>query len=317
MLQPMLKHRLLLLRLALAVSGACAGTAVPAADPPAGAASGPAPPSSSAAAEPAPLQRQLQRIRELRLQRPGDGLLIYHEALTYAAMGQVDAAVAALSQLQGRRLGLVPSQSAGFDLVWDDPGFQAVRRRLVEDEPVTPQSPVLLRLDDPGLIPEGIAYDSRRKVHYLGSIAQRKIVAVDARGRLADFTSVADRLQAVLGLAVDAPRDRLCAVSSNGFELAARQQRRNEVVCWDLANSRTTQRLEVHEALQLNDLAFARDGTLYVTDTAAGTLWMLRPGERRLLQVGQAGGLRGAKSTAPAPTADMSSPKPCAPSCST
>jgi hypothetical protein len=59
--------------------------------------------------------------------------------------------------------------------------------------------------------------------------------------------------------------------------------------------------VEVPEALQLNDLAFAADGSLYVTDSAAGTLWVLRPGERRLAQVGEAGSLRGANGVAVAP----------------
>jgi hypothetical protein len=280
----MLKQLLGLLSLAAAICGAFVGSAT-----------------AASAAELTPLERQLQRIHDLRLQRPGDGLLVYYEALTHAAMGHVEPAVAALRQLEGRRLGLVPSKTAGFDAVWEHPEFQAVRRRLMSDEPSTRQSPVLLRLKDARLIPEGIAYDSRRKVHYVGSIAQRKIVAVDARGRVADFTRGSERLQAVLGLAVDAPRDRLCAVSTNGFEVAAQQQRRNEVVCWGLAKGQLTVRVDAPQAQQLNDLAFARDGTLYVTDSAAGTLWMLRPGERQLLQVGEAGGVRGANGVAVAP----------------
>lgn len=235
------------------------------------------------------------------MERPGDGLLVYYEAMTLASMGQVEPTVTVLKQLVGRRLGLVPPKDAGFDLVWEHPDFQAVRRRLIEDEPATAEAPVLMRLEDPRLIPEGIAYDSRRKVHFVGSIAQHKIVAIDARGKLRDFTSSADRLEAVLGLAVDAPRDRLCAVSTNGIEQAAQQQRRNEVVCWSLAKGRVIQRVAVPEAVQLNDLAFGRDGTLFVTDSAASTLWVHRPGERRFLRVGEAGGLRGANGVAVSP----------------
>lgn len=296
--------------LALAVAGACPRTASAAdlptaAQEPASAASAPAlpasAPASAPAAEPTPLERQLKRIRELRGERPGDGLLVYYEALTLASMGQAGPAVAALKQLEGRRLGLVPTKGAGFDAVWADPDFQASRRRLMEDEPATEPAPVVLRLKDPRLIPEGIAYDGRRKVHYLGSIAQRKLVAVNARGEVNDFSKPADNLEAVLGLAVDAPRDRLCAVSTNGFELAARQQRRNEVVCWSLAKGRVIHRVAVPDALQLNDLAFARDGTLFATDSAAGSLWVLRPGERRFMRVGDAGGLRGANGVAVSP----------------
>jgi hypothetical protein len=291
------KHLFMLLRLASALCCAWGATASPAAEPPVAATSETLP----AAAAPTALQSQLERIRALRTQRPGDGLLVFYEALTHASMGQAESAVAALRQLEGRRLGLLPSRVGGFDPVWVDPEFQAFRRRLLDAEPETRAAPVLLRLDDARLVPEGIAYDSRRKRHYVGSIAQRKIVAVDARGTVMDFTRGSERLETVLGLAVDAPRDRLCAVSTNGFELAAERQRRNEVVCWALAHGRIIQRVQVPQALQLNDLAFARDGTLYVTDSAAGSLWRLRRGERRMRQVGDAGAVRGANGVAVAP----------------
>jgi hypothetical protein len=285
------------IHLALALCWPLAGTALAATKAPASAASSPAAP----AVEPTPLERQLQRIRGLRQQRPGDGVLVYYEAMTLASLGRAEPAVAVLEQLLGRRLGLVPPPAAGFDLVWEHAGFQAVRRRLMDEEAATGHAPVLLRLNDPRLIPEGIAYDTRRKLHYVGSIAQRKIVAVDARGQVADFSGASDGLEAVLGLAVDEPRDRLCAVSTNGFELAARKQRRNEVVCWGLASRRVVQRVEVPEALQLNDLAFAGDGSMFVTDSEAGSLWVIRPGEGRPAPVGEAGGLRGANGVAVAP----------------
>lgn len=311
-----MKHLHLFL-LALAVGGALAGHPALAADDPAApegaasAASAAAPAvaasaaASAPAAEPTPLERQLKRIRELRTERPGDGLLIYYEALTLASMGQAGPAVTALKQLEGRRLGLVPTKGAGFDPVWDDPDFQASRRRLMEDEPATETAPVVLRLEDPRLIPEGIAYDGRRKVHYLGSIAQRKVVAVNARGEVSDFSKSTDNLETMLGLAIDAPRDRLCGVSTNGFELAARQQRRNEVVCWSLAKGRLIQRVAVPDAVQLNDLAFGRDGTVFTTDSAAGSLWVLRPGERRFMRVGESGGLRGANGVAISPDGNV------------
>lgn len=75
-----------------------------------------------------------------------------------------------------------------------------------------------LRLADPALIPEGIAWDAKGRRFFLGSIAQRKIVTVDRQGRRRDFSHADDRLETVLGLAVDAKRNRLYAVTTNGFE---------------------------------------------------------------------------------------------------
>ena len=46
--------------------------------------------------------------------------------------------------------------------------------------------------------------------------------------------------------------------------------------------------------MQLNDLAVAADGTIYVTDSGSGTLFRRKPDETALTRFGAAGGLRGA-----------------------
>lgn len=52
------------------------------------------------------------------------------------------------------------------------------------------------------------------------------------------------------------------------------------------------------DAMQLNDLAIAPDGTLYVTDSMGGTLFRKKPDEAALLPFGTAGALRGANGIA-------------------
>jgi sugar lactone lactonase YvrE len=247
-----------------------------------------------------PLQDQLARVRALQQQRPGDGLLVYYEALTLAQLGERAAALERLGSLLGRRLGLLPPEGAGFEALWEDPAFQALRRRLSDDEPRIAEAPVLHTLDDPRLIPEGIAHDARRGLHYVGSLAQRRILSVDARGRVREWSRPADRLDAVLGLAVDAPRDRLCAVSHH-TPTAAGAEPRNSVLCWALSTRRLVARLTLPAARQLNDLAFAADGSVYLTDSAEGSLWHWHPGEPQARRVGEAGQLRGANGVAVAP----------------
>jgi len=259
-------------------------------------------PAMAAAQAETALDAQLARIRALQQQRPGDGLLVHYEVMTQAQAGDRAGAVATLRRLLGRGLGLVPMAEMGFGGLADEPGFRELQARLLDEAPRTADAPLLLRLPAAaaGLIPEGIAYDARRGRHYLGSIAERRIVAVDARGRMRALSTPADGLDAVLGLTVDAARDRLCAVSTNGFEDAARQQRRNAVVCWSLASGRRLLRMDVAEALQLNDLAVAADGSLLVTDSQAGSLWRLRGGAAPA-RVGAEGALRGANGIALAP----------------
>ena len=241
-----------------------------------------------------PLEAQLARIATLRTERPGDGLLVFLTAMTQAQLGRREAALAELRTLRGRTLGLVPSEGAGFEALWDDAEFQALRRELMDAEQNTPQAPVAFRLNDPRLVPEGIAYDAARKRYFVGSIARHKIVAVDASGTAADFAS--EGLRDVLGLHVAG--NRLYAVSTNAAAQAAQVD--NAVMVYDLERNTLLARHEI-DARQLNDVTSAPDGTVYCTDSAAGTLYRLRGGDESFAVFGEAGALRGANGVAVSP----------------
>ncbi|MFL6530137.1 MAG: SMP-30/gluconolactonase/LRE family protein [Chthoniobacterales bacterium] len=218
--------------------------------------------------------------------------------MSRVALGERDAALELLRSLKGRKLGLIPVGDTGFDAIWDDPAFQAICKDLAAEEPQTSAAPVAFRLKDPKLIPEGIAYDAKRKRFFIGSVAQRKIVMSDGKGDARDFSSSSDKLDCVLGLTVDAAHGQLYAVSTNGFMEAAKTDRRNAVVRYDLESGRLLDRFVAPAAMQLNDLAVARDGTLYVTDSATGTLFRKKPDEVSLTVFGEKGGLRGANGIA-------------------
>jgi len=236
----------------------------------------------------------LERVRALRVERPGDGLLVYYQAVVHAMLGERDAALAELKTLVGRRLGIVPARGTGFDALWSDPEFQALRDRLAADEARTANAAVAFRLNDPRLLPEGIAFDPAGRRYFLGSLAQRKIVVTDGRGTVRDFSRPDDRLDTVLGLTVDQPRQALFAVSTNGFEDSARIERRNAVLRYDLRSGRLVSRHDAPAAKQLNDVAVGQDGTLYVTDSEAGTLFRMQPGESALTPFGTPAVVRGA-----------------------
>jgi hypothetical protein len=235
----------------------------------------------------------LERIQALRKERPRDGVLAFYQAVVHLNLGERKAAFDLLRSLKGRKLGLIPMRDTGFDAVWDDPEFQALRKDLADDEPRTPLSPVAFRLNDPKLIPEGIAFDPMGERFFIGSIAQRKIIVTDGKGETRDFSNPSDKLDCVLGLRVDPARGHLYAVSTNGFLDEANTQRRNAVVRYDLKDGRLIDRFSAPDAMQLNDLAVAPDGTVYVTDSMSGTLFRKKPGEATLTRLGATGALRG------------------------
>jgi len=199
----------------------------------------------------------LERIQSLRKQRPDDGLLVFYEAITRIALGERDAAFTLLRTLKSRKLGLIPVRDFGFESVWGDPEFQALRNELADDEPRTPDAPVAFRLTNPKLIPEGIAYDAKGDRFFIGSVAQKKIVVTDRKGDARDFSKVEDKLDCVLGVIVDPAREQLYAVSTNGFLDEAKTQRRNAIVRYDLKTGRLAGRFDAPEAMQFNDIAIA------------------------------------------------------------
>jgi sugar lactone lactonase YvrE len=218
--------------------------------------------------------------------------------LVHISLGERQPAFALLRSLKGRTLGLIPVRDLGFDAVWADPEFHELRAGLADEDPQTPAAAVAYRLKDPKLIPEGIAFDAKGERFFIGSVAQRKIIVTDAKDQARDFSSPSDKLDAVLGLAVDAARGHLYAVSTNGFEESAKKERRNGVVRYDLKSGRLADRFAAAEAMQLNDLAVAPDGTLYVTDSNSGTLFRKKSGEATFTRFGAAGALRGANGIA-------------------
>ena len=237
---------------------------------------------------------RLERIQSLRKERPKDGVLVFYEAITRIAVDDRAASFELLRSLQGRKLGLVPVRDAGFEAVWDDPEFRKIREKLAQDEPRTPDAPVALRLGDPKLIPEGIAYDTKQDRFFVGSVAQKKIVSANRKGEVKDFSKPEDNLDCVLGLFVDAAHEQLYAVSTNGFLDEGQKQRRNAVVRYDLKNGLLINRYDAPGANQLNDLTVAADGTIYATDSASGTLFRKRADEKMLTPFGAKGALPGA-----------------------
>ena len=235
----------------------------------------------------------LERIQALRKERPGDAVLVFFQVLTHIQLAEREAAFELLRTLKGRKLGLIPSRGIGFDAVWDDPEFEKIRNELAEEDPKTPDSPVAFRLSDPKLIPEGIAYAPDGEHFLIGSIAQRKIIITEGKGDARDFSKPSDKLDAVLGLAVDAEGGHLYAVSTNGFLDEAKTERRNAVARYHLKTGELLDRFNAPDAMQLNDVAIAPDGTLYVTDSMSATLFRKRPEEKTLTRFGAAGALRG------------------------
>jgi len=250
------------------------------------------------AAAPTDAQRQsIAAVQALLQHRPDDPTLWFFLARFEAQAGDVHASVAALEKVDALGEGFLPARELGFEADWGDPAFQAVRARMEARLPRLDFAPIAFEIDDAHFEPEGIAWDSHGHNFFLGSIAEHRILRVDAHGAQGEFAGAAANLDAVLGLAVDAPRRTLYAVSTSAVTPEGRVHRHNAIVAFDVDSARLLRRIEVPEALQLNDVAVARGGRVFATDSESGAVFEIpKQGAPRILV--PAGSLRGSNGLA-------------------
>ncbi len=222
--------------------------------------------------------------RAVRIQ-PGRPRGLYFLAAAYAVSGRADEAVATLTRLSRLK--------AYFDIAAEDdfaslrarPDFAQVKAELdALLQKRTNASAVAFRLSEKDFVAEGIAVDEATGAFFVSSVHRRKIVRVARSGVALDFTSPEDGLLAVLGLALDPARKVLWACTSAVPEMrgyAKEDEGKAVLVALDLGTGRVTQRhpLSGPGPHNCNDLFLDADGTVLVSDAAAGDLLALPPGK--------------------------------------
>lgn len=221
-------------------------------------------------------QGRLQQLQAAVASQPSDSSSLFFLAREQARAGDAKAAAAALRKLGTLADGYLPPRADGFEKVWNDAAFSGAVQDLEARLPRLDYAPVAFTVDDPGLVPEGLAYDPQAQAFYMGSIAEHRIVRIDAQQHITEFAGAAADLDSVLGLAVDSPRHTLYAVSTSALTAKGREHPRNVVVAFDLVTGTLVRRYEAPLATQLHDVAIAFGGRAYVTDSASGQVFELQ-----------------------------------------
>ena len=246
--------------------------------------------------DPDAARRTVEQIENLLKQRPTDATLWFYLSRFRSELGDVKGSTEALEKVAELGDGYLPSTGiGGFDRAWDDPAFKAVVARIEAKLPRLDFAPNEFEIEDRELIPEGLAYDARAGNFYLGSVAKRKILRIDANKAVTEFAGAAAALDAVLGMTVDTPRRRLYAVSTSALTDAGRKRLRNSVVVFDVDTGRLLRRHEVASAAQLNDVTIAFGGAVYVSDSENGAVYELlaEAAPRTVIAPGQIRGTNG------------------------
>lgn len=120
---------------------------------------------------------------------------------------------------------------------------------------------------------EGIAYDPAKDRLFVGSVVERKVLAREGTAWRA--LSVAAPLGGVFGMAVDGPRRLLWVASAAAEVVPAADTAFSGLVAFDLDRLEEVRRVPT-PGFQPGDVAVARDGTLYVSDSRSGAILRCR-----------------------------------------
>lgn len=237
--------------------------------------------------------------RSLR-EHPRDPTAWFFLARARAQAGDPRGCVAALEKVEAFGDGFMPVRDLGFERVWDDTAFRAVRARMEAKLPRLDFAPTAFELADRLMLPVGIAYDAPSHDFFVGSLEHHTITRVDPSQAQREFAGPALSLDPVLGLAVDSPRRLLYAITSTAVTEAGAAHPRNTLFAFEIDTRRIARRIEIPEARRLARVTVAFGGRVYASDAATGAIFEIA-GDAAPRVVVPAGRLQGSLGLAASP----------------
>jgi len=216
---------------------------------------------------------EIVRVEET-IQTAGDKTTaLYVLARTWAAGGQYLEAMKVLEPLVALKTGLDPSSERLFVKLKGSQEFQRLLEDVRADTPPVASAHPGFTINESDLAPEGIAYDTKSKRFFLGSTTKSKVIICDVKGHCQTLFDKAG-LGEILGMKID-PRDGSLWAATNATSESA-------LVHYQVPSGKLVRKYPVSGGRHiLNDLVLDRNGNVFVTDTAAGTLyWLTLNGDR-------------------------------------
>lgn len=211
----------------------------------------------------------LQKIRAASDLRPQHSTLLVQLAVALALNGQHQNALGILDRVAA--MGLVYTlDDPELQPVRELPGFARIAKRFEANGRAIGTAKQELTIDRLGMIPEGLAYDAKRRRWLISSVRNGTILAANADG---EIQTLVDVPWGVFGMAVDAKRGVLWATTAavaQTEEFRAEDKGKAALLKIDLESGRILETLPApaDDAHHFGDVAVASDGEVYVSGTA-------------------------------------------------
>lgn len=213
--------------------------------------------------------------------RPNHARLLYNLAVAYSLNNKSDEAFAVLQRLAAMDLFFAVEKDDDFKSLLALPRFQAIQGEFALNQKPLDRSAKAFTIPQKDLITEGIAYDAATKRFFVSSIHRRKIVAIDARGKVTDFSAETDGLWSVSGMRVDDKRQILWATTTAFPQMENFQKAddgRSGVFKYDLRTGKLLKKyLLSNDAAKhaLGDLIIAKNGDVFASDSVSPNIYRI------------------------------------------
>src|SRR5256886_4524062 len=213
-------------------------------------------------ADAAEVREQIAIIEKVQPLVPDRGAVLYFLSTAKQHLGETREALSLLKECLALREGFDPSGDPAFLGLKGSKEFDELAEKVRRDFPPVAAARFAFVTEEKDLIPEGLAYDQKHNLYYLGSLNRKKIVKIDSEGRVSDFVP-GDRygLLPVLGIRLD-PVDG--TVWADTFEDAGRA----ELLHFD-STGKLLGRYSPKDSAKhgFNDLVLRKNGEVISTDS--------------------------------------------------
>lgn len=209
--------------------------------------------------------------------------VVYAMARAFALTGAPDSAITWLDRLGRMGDTRDPNADSVFRPIRARPGYADARNRLLANRLPILDGKVAFEIADQDFLPEGIAYDSTRERFLLGSLVHGAVSAFTPNGASTTVVPHAPGMLRVVGVHVDAPRNRLWFAtwapdSAPRADSTAEAPSLTRLFLADLASGRVVKSWVPDGGRPghlLNDFVITEDGALFITDTDEGSIYRL------------------------------------------
>jgi hypothetical protein len=207
---------------------------------------------------------------------PDRAAVLFFIAAAKQHLGESREALELLRQCLKLDEGFDASGEPAFAGLRDDRSFAEMSRKASEHFPAVSAARIAFETQEKDLIPEGLAWDPKRKLFYLSSLHRKKIVQLTPDGHSQDFVPPqSPPLLPVLGIRLD-PSDG--SIWANSFKEGGAAGGQAELLhIEDDASGKTklTARLSIQDQRPhgFNDLVVRRNGEIFLTDSLANSVF--------------------------------------------